>query len=157
MPAHQRRLLDVLNDPGTDYLHLNRAQVFRRGCGSCAGTLPAAVIHKANIGLAVPSTDRHEAPLERCRRFVSKDRYPAFLLVLGYEIRGEVSLTGAADPVAALCHELPGFFPVANGTISFAGSSSAQQESQVVIVNKSFVSLLQIMEAATAKAGASAS
>jgi len=147
-----QRLLEVLTDPNTDFLPLSNVEVLRRRCGTCVGTLPQAVVRKANVALAIPAGDGHEAPEKRIRAFQSKKRYAAFLLVLGYEVRGEVSLIGADDPKIALCHELGDFFPVPNGQVSFAGTRHTEQESQVVIVNKDFVSLFQIAERKTGDA-----
>lgn len=150
--THGQRLLDVLNDSNTDFLPVGNVEVLRRRCGTCVGTLPQAVIRKEHIALAIPAGDGHEAPAKRARTFQSKKRYAAFLLVLGYEVRGEVSLKGPDDPKIALCHEFRNFFPVPHGQVSFAGTRHAEQESQVVIVNKDFVSLFQIADPTTGDA-----
>jgi hypothetical protein len=152
-----QRLLDVLNDTNTSFLCVNAVRVFRRGCTTPVATLPQAVIQKSNVALAIPAGDTHEAPQKRSRSFVPKRRSAAFLVVLGYEVRGELALKRTDDPVAALCHELGRFFPVPNGTVAFAGTRCPQQTAQVVIVNSDHVSLLQLGEPATETAGNSPS
>jgi hypothetical protein len=139
-----QRLLDVLNDNNTSFLSVNEARVFRRGCATAVATLPQAVIRKANVALAILVGDRHEAPLRRSRSFVPKRRHSVFLVVLGYEVRGELSLKRTGDSVAALCHELGVFFPVPNGTVAFTGTHWEAQAAQVVIANSSHLSLLQL-------------
>ena len=152
-----QRLLDVLNDTNTSFLCVNEVRVFRRGCTSPVATLPQAVIQKSNVALAIPAGDKHEAPQKRSQSFVPKRRSAAFLVVLGYEVRGELALKRTDDPVAALCHELGRFFPIPNGTVAFAGTRCQQQTAQVVIVNSDHVSLLQLGEPTTDKAGSALS
>jgi len=150
-----QRLLDVLNDNNTDFLCVNDVRVFRRRCATPVATLPKAIIRKSNIGLAIPAGDRHEAPEKRARSFVPKRRYAASLVVLGYEVRGELALKRTDDPVAALCHELGRFFPVPRGTVAFADTRSEEQTAQVVLVNSDHVSLFALGQPATDGAGSS--
>ena len=152
-----KRLLDVLNDTNTEFLSVNDVRVFRRKCATPVATLPKALILKSNVGLAIPAGDAHEAPAKRSRSFVPKRRYAAFLVVLGYEVRGELALKRTDDPVAALCHELGRFFPVPRGTVAFAGTRCEEQTAQVVIVNSDHVSLLELGQPATQGAGISES
>ena len=144
-----RRFLDVLSDVNTDFLCVRDAQVFQRRGDACIAALPKAVIRKASIALAIPASDKHETPQKRRDSFVSKKRYDAFLIVLGYEVRGELALKGTDDPVSVLSHELGGFFPIPRGMVSFAGARCEQQKAQVVIVNKDFVSLFQLEKLTT--------
>jgi hypothetical protein len=155
VPTRDQRLLDVLNDSNTDFLRVRDAQLFRRGSGASVTALPNAVIRKANIGLAIPASDEHEAPQKRYRNFVSKKEHGAFLIVFGYEVRGQLFLRGTDDPVVGLCHELGNFFAVPHGAVSFAGSECDRQESQVVLVNKDHVSVLQIGQQAAQDANLS--
>ena len=150
-----QRLLDVLSDSRTNFLCVSDVQVFRRRCTTHVATLPQAILRKSNIALAIPAGDRHEAPAKRSRSFVPKRRHAAFLVVLGYEVRGELALTRTDDPVAALCHELGRFFPVPRGTVAFAGTRCEEQKAQVVIVNSDHVSLLRLGEPVTDSAGRS--
>ena len=144
-----QRLLDVLANSNTEFLSVFDVEVLRRQCGTRVATVPRAVLRKENIALAIPAGSGHEAPVKRSQTFQSKNRYAAFMLVLGYEVCGEISLSGTDDARNALFHELGHFFPVPCGRVTFAGTQYAGQESQVVIVNKDFVSLFQIAEPAT--------
>lgn len=152
-----QRLLDVLSDSRTNFLCVNEAQVFRRRCTTHVATLPQAIIRKSNVALAIPAGDKHEAPAKRSRSFVPKRRYAAFLVVLGYEVRGELALTRTDDPVAALCHELGRFFPIPSGTVAFAGTRCEEQIAQAILVNSAHVSLLRLGEPAADSAGSSRS
>jgi len=141
-----RRFLDVLSDVNSDFLRVRDAQVFQRRGDACIASLPKAVVRKANIALAIPASHDHEAPQKRRDTFVSKRRYNAFLIVMGYEIRGELALKGTNDPISVLSHELGEFFPIPQGTVCFAGARNERAKAQVVIVNKKFVSLFHLEE-----------
>ena len=141
-----QRLLDVLADPNTDFLPVHDVRVFRRRGDACIETLPKAVIRKANIAFALPSGTKHEAPEKRSRSYVAKKKYAAFLVVLGYEVRGEIHLKSIDDPKVLLCQEFRSFFPVAHGNVSFAGTRCGDRESQVVLVNRDLVSLFEVAE-----------
>ena len=144
--THGQRLLEVLADSNTDFLPVHDVKVFRRRGDACIDTLPAAVIRKANIALALPAGTKHEAPEKRSGRYITKKKYATYLVVLGYEVRGEIRLTGNDDPRVLLCQELSRFFPVPHGNVSFAGTPCADWQSQVVLVNRDLVSLFEITE-----------
>jgi hypothetical protein len=142
--THGQRLLDVLNDASTSFLRVKDVRVLRRKCATAIAISPEAVIRKSNVALAIPAGDKHESPVRRSLSFDSKRRYSAFLVVLGYEVRGELALKGTDDGVAALCHELGYFFPVPKGRVAFAGTYCRDTGAQVVIVNSDHVSVLQL-------------
>jgi len=144
--THGQRLLDVLADSNTDFLAVHDVRVFRRRGDACIDTLPRAVIRKANIAFALPSGSKHEAPGKRTTSFVAKRKYAAFLVVLGYEVRGEIHLKDLDDPKALLCQEFRNFFPVPHSNVSFAGTRCGDRESQVVLVNRDLVSLFEVAE-----------
>jgi len=153
VPLRGHRLLDVLNDRSTAFLSVTDVQVFRRQCNTCIATLPKALVQKTNIALAIPAIDKHEAPGQRSRTFVSKRRYHASLIVLGYEVRGELALSGTDDSLGALCQELGTFFPVPDGAVSFDGTQFGRSHAQVVIVNKEHLSLFQLGDPVADKEG----
>ena len=143
------RLLETLNDQSTDFLNIYDADVSRKACNTCIASFPEAVVPKARIGLAIVVGDKHEAPEKRRNNVLAKRRYSAFLLALGYEIRGKLYLQGSADPVSTFSHELGRFVPVAEGTVRYGGRSDEQFQGPVVIVNKGLASLVQICEQVT--------
>ncbi len=144
--THGHRLLEVLADESTDFLPVRDVKVFRRRGDTCNDTLSKAVIRKANIALALPAGTKHEAPDKRSGRHVAKNKYAAFLVVLGYEVRGEIHLKELFDPKILFCHEFRLFFPVPHATVSFAGTRCGDRESQVVLVNRDLVSLFEVSE-----------
>ena len=144
--ARGRRLIQVLNDTTTDFVSMQNVRVMRRAGGACVATLPSAMVLKRNIALAIPANDQHESPEKRRDNFVHKRRFNAFLIVKGYEIRGQVCLKGTEDPLAALCHELGAFFPVPGGSVAFSGTSCDEQHRQVIVVNREYVSVFHLGE-----------
>ena len=142
--THGQRLLEVLADTNTDFLAVQDVRVFRRRGDTCMATLSEAVIRKANIAFVLPSGSKHEAPEKRSRSYVAKKKYGAFLVVLGYEVRGEIHLKELDDPKVLLCQEFRSFFPVPRGNVSFAGTRCGDRESQVVLVNRDLVSLFEV-------------
>lgn len=152
VPTHGQRLLEVLADPNTDFLSVHDVRIFRRRGDTCIDTLPNAVIRKANIALALPAGAKHEAPRKRSTSYVAKKKYAAFLVVLGYEVRGEIHLKNVDDPKVLLCQEFRSFFPVPHGNVSFAGTRCGERESQVVLVNRDLVSVFEVAPIETAGA-----
>jgi len=144
--THGQRLLDVLTDSNTDFLAVHDVKVFRRRGDTCIETLSEAVIRKDNIALVLPSSSKHEAPSKRSRSFVAKRTFSTFLVAIGYEVRGEIQLKTIDDPKVLLCQEFRNFFPVPNGTVSFAGTSCGNRGSQVVLVNRDLVSVFEVAE-----------
>ena len=144
VPTRGRRLLDVLADSNTDFLAVDDVRIFRRQGDTCIETLPRAAIRKDNIAFALPSGTRHEAPQKRSTSFISKKTYDAFLMVLGYEIRGQIQLKEIDDPRVLLCRELGNFFPVPHGSVSFAGTRCGDRQSQVVLVNRNLISVFEV-------------
>jgi hypothetical protein len=139
------RLLEVLTDPHTEFLQLSDVHVSRREAKTQEVIrLPEAVVRKAEICLAVLGGGRHESPETRRFAYVDKRSYPTFAIVAGYEVRGELQLKGASDPIAALTHEIRGFMPLTQVTIGHAGVSGDPLLASVALCNREFTSLLHI-------------
>lgn len=142
-----KRLLEMLIDPNSLYVHINDAHVARRESkANRRTTLKEVVVRKDLLRLAVLGGGQHEAPETRRFAFVDKQTYPAFLVVSGYEIEGRLQLRGAADPVAALTHELKTFIPITQATLSHAGGNGEPLGASVVLCNRDYTSLFHIGE-----------
>jgi len=144
IPTSGQRVLDILNDPRSEFLTVHDASVLRRRDASRIATLPKAVIRKANIGLALLKSGEHEAPEKRRSCYLRKDEHVVFLVVLGYEVAGTMHLNASKDPVTVLYHEAGAFTPVANAFVSFAGAAPWAQAMDVALANQSLVSLIHV-------------
>jgi hypothetical protein len=144
IPTSGQRVLDILNDPRSQFLTVQNASVLRRRDGSRIATLPDAVMRKANIGAALLSGGEHEAPEKRRSCYLRKDEHVAFLVVLGYEVTGTMHLNASKDAVTVLYHEAGAFTPVANAVVSFAGAAPRGQAVDVALVNQSLISLIHV-------------
>jgi hypothetical protein len=139
------RLVEILNDHRTDFLTLTNVRVFQLRSDTPVATLAQAVVRKRNVGLAILLSNEDGASQKRYDRFYSKKRYDTFLIVQGCEVRGQLALKVADDPVTALCHELEGFFPIPEGSVVF-GEGHPPYNGEVVIVNRDYVTLVQLKE-----------
>jgi hypothetical protein len=141
------RLLEMLIDAHSEYVHLDDVHVARRESkASRVTTLKQAVVRKELLRLAVLGGGQHEAPETRRFAFVDKQNFPAFVIVSGYEIEGGLQLRGAADPVSAMTHELKSFIPITDAKISHAGGHGDPLTASVVLCNRNFISLFHIGE-----------
>ena len=138
------RLLDVLNDPMSEYLEVYDAGV-TTAAGELGDPLLQAAVAKSEISLAVILTEEHEAEDRRRFTAVDKKRYPALPIADGFEIRGTAHLDGAAEPAVALASELDRFFPLTGATV-FSATTGERVEAPVVMPNKRFVSLFYLGE-----------
>lgn len=141
------RLLEMLIDPHSEYVHLNDVHVARRESkANRLTTLKEAVVRKDLLRLAVLGGGKHEAPETRRFAFVDKQNYPAYVIVASYEIEGRLQLKGAADPVSAMTHELKSFIPITHAKISHAGGNGDPLTASVVLCNRDYISLFHIGE-----------
>lgn len=142
-----RRVLDILNDRTTDYLHIHDVQVFRSFAPETrVASFPDAVVRKEDLSLVLITGERHEAPEKRLYAFVPKKPHHVFITVPGYEVQGRMLLTGAAEPVSILARETGEFFPVTQATVSDVGAAGAPIEAPVVLINKATVALFYVGE-----------
>jgi hypothetical protein len=141
------RLLEMLIDPHSEYVHINDVHVARRESkGQRLTTLKEVVLRKNLVRMAVLGGGQHEAPETRRFAFVDKQTYPAFVIVSGYEIEGHLQLRGAADPVSAMTHELKSFIPITHAKMSHAGGNGEPLAASVVLCNRDYISLFHIGE-----------
>jgi hypothetical protein len=141
------RLLEMLIDPHSEFVHINDAHVARRESkANRLTTLKEVVLRKEMLRLAVLGGGQHEAPETRRFAFVDKQTYPAFLIVSGYEVEGRLQLRGSSEPVSALTHELKGFIPITHARLSHAGGNGEPLSASVVLCNRDYVSLFHIGE-----------
>lgn len=138
------RVLDVLNDVGTDFLRVLRVEVFRHFQGERLEQLSEAVVPKAAIDCLILCEDTHEAPLRRQYSFVEKQPRTVFVTLADYEIRGNIMVKGNPDPRQTLGRDAPLFFPIAEATVSSIDKIGPPIAAPVVLVNKVKTSLLQI-------------
>ena len=136
------RLLDVLNDPMTEYLQIYDARVSERG-ETVQQELHDAVIVKAEISVAVVPSDRHEAKERRRFIAIDKKRYPAPLFADGFDVRGTIHLGGPSDPVIALAGELQGFFAITEATLTHTATGE-RLDAPVIMPNKRLLSMIHI-------------
>ncbi|HEX5446206.1 MAG TPA: hypothetical protein VFW87_20435 [Pirellulales bacterium] len=139
------RLLEVVTDPHSEFLHLHEAHVSRREAKSKQlVALSEAIVRKTEICLAVLGGGKHESPETRRFAFVDKKSYSAFAIVAGYEVRGRLQLKGASDPVSALTHEIHGFMPLTEATLGHPGDHGEPLLAAVALCNREYISLLHI-------------
>jgi hypothetical protein len=139
------RLLDVLSDPNSDFIEVEAGKVFRGA--SFAGPLSCGVIPKSQILMAVLMGANHEAAYKRQLCLQSKRLFDVLAVIDRFEIQGELHLNRAVTPKLILqSHEIGSlnFFPVANARVSNLYDDGEPAEVQVAILNKSFVSLLEV-------------
>ncbi len=148
VPTGGRRLLDILNDRTTEYLHIHDVQVFRStDTGTCIAAFPEAVVRKADLSLVLITTEKHEAPEKRLYGFVPKKLYHVFLTVPGYEVQGRLHLTASSpEPVAVLARETSEFFPITQATVSQVDGAAGTLQVPVIIVNKTSITLFYVGE-----------
>jgi hypothetical protein len=139
-----RRVLDVLNDVGTDFIRLERVEVLGRSASQPIEQLGEATVPKAAIDCAMLSEEIHEAPLRRQYSFVEKQPRKVFLTLVEHQVRGTIMLNGAPDPRQVLGRDAPVFFAVAEATVSTREKTGSAAPTAVVLINRAKVSLLQI-------------
>jgi hypothetical protein len=143
VPTRGQRLLDMLNDGGSEFLQITDLGAPITGSSSIRAPLSGAVLRKSQLLLAILS-EQYEAPERRRFASIPKKVYTAVLTVGAFEICGQLHLKGPNDVVTALARELGSFFPITNATIQNAGLLTSPCQSQGVIINAAFVSLFHI-------------
>jgi hypothetical protein len=142
IPGAGQRVLEILNDPHSQFIKLSNATLQTLGEGQPV-QLSEATVPKPRIIVCALTAATHEAPDKRRYAFVEKRKKGALVIAQNYEIRGIISLKGTAEAVAALGQELGSYFPIADATVRHAPSNQLL-EATVAIVNKAFVSLFQL-------------
>ncbi len=122
------RVLDVLNDAGTDYLQLQNATI-----GQNTTPLDGATLLKSGIDFVVLVDEVHEAPLRQRYAFVEKQTYSAVIVVAEYVLHGSLQMKGRADTRIIVGRDAPTFFPMTDVVYGDEGSRP------VALVNKARV------------------
>jgi hypothetical protein len=139
-----KRLLEVLNDPMTDWLYVYDAHLARRATmAESIESLHQIAIRKSDLKLALLGGNKHESPEVRRFAFVDKKMYLAVALVAGYEVRGRMHVKGSPELDRVLA-EMGAFVPLTDAAISCCGMTGEKLEASVVLVNKSAISALHV-------------
>lgn len=138
------RVLDVLNNASTEFLRIERASICRGIGGAPIGEFDEITIPKSSIECLVLKEDHHEAPLQRKYALVEKDAHTAFVLFDDHELRGQILLGRAVDPILLLGTTASNFFPIVSATIASTHRDAPQLTANVVFVNKHKVATLHI-------------
>lgn len=152
VPTKGQRLLDLLNDPETEFLNVNSIEVYRHASSDLVRAFPASVIRKTSIALAILTGPRHEAPERRKNSYTSKSVYDAFVTIGDFEVNGMLHLMGSPDTLSFLTHEANRFVPLSKANVCFKGASGGRFQERVIIVSKSAIDLLEISERDPAEA-----
>ncbi len=135
------RLVDVLNDPTSDYLRLQNVDVFRLSHDARAATLPHTAIPKEHIGMVLLTAHNEETPAAG-----ASSEYAAFVIALGFDIRGTIRLRGCADPVNAMSREFGSFFQVHDAVVTHGVHPQLQLKVPETIIRRDFVGTLHLDE-----------
>ena len=140
------RLLEVLNDHLTDWLHVYDVHVARRGAmANSIESLGEVAIRKSEIKLALLGGGKHESPEKRRYAFVDKKLYVAVALIGGYEVRGRLHLKGSSDLDRVLV-EMSNFLPVTEAAVSHAEMAGQKLDASVVLINNAAISMFHVGE-----------
>jgi hypothetical protein len=134
------RILDVLNEPSTEFLNLHNVSIQRGFDETSIEHVGATLVPKTAIDFVLLKSETHEAPVRRRHALVAKDRYSAFVTLAHYEIRGKFVAKGTVDPKVVLHQDASAFFAIVSPTINWGGSTRPVSAG-VAFVNRAKVSL----------------
>jgi hypothetical protein len=134
------RILDVLNEPSTEFLNLHNVSIQRGFDETSIQHVGATLFPKAAIDFVLLKSEPHESPIRRKHSLVAKNRYSAFVVLNHYEIRGTFVAKGAIDLKLILHQDASAFFAVVSPTINW-GENNRTVSASVALVNKTKVSL----------------
>ncbi len=138
------RVLELLNDPTTDYISLHDFKAYRIGAKTPIRTSQEAIVRKDNINFIVLDANRHETPERRAIAYAAKDQYEVFLTVRQYGIQGRIHMKGTPDPIAYLKRDTGMFLPVTDAQVFLSGAEPTSTATQTVIINKEKIDLFQL-------------
>ena len=144
VPTRDRRLLDVLNDGQTDFVHIYDVRLFRKTDNACTAVLRECVVPKGKVDLVLILDQEHEARDKRMNYFIGKGKTPVLLAVSGYEVRGMLHLNRPENSLWALTHQLVHFFAVTEATVSQVVCDAEMLDVSVVIANKDSLALFSL-------------
>ena len=143
LQTSDKRVLDILNDPQTDYLDLQDVKVFSStNRQKCLANMPTAIIPKESLHLLIIPTDKFEGSRnKRIHRIVEKRELDVCTVAAGYLVQGKLHIKSHGyDARYTLTHVLSNFFPVTDATLSGPGIDPITVST--VMTNKNFVSSL---------------
>jgi hypothetical protein len=140
------RVIDVLNDPGTEFIRLHEVVICRGIHDQCVKRAAEITVRKAMLDFVLLEADKHEAPLRRQHTVIEKRPHDALVLVGDYEVHGTIMLRKVSDLIAALNRELSDFFPLMAPRLLKVGSADGSITSGLALVNKSRISLLHFQQ-----------
>jgi hypothetical protein len=143
-----QRVLDILNDPQTDYLDLQDVKVFSSmNRQKCLAGLPTAIIPKESLHLLIIPTDKFEGSRQkRIHRIVEKKALDVCTVAAGYLVQGKLHIKSHGyDARYTLTHVLGNFFPITDAILSGPGTDPITVST--VMTNKNFVSALSCISA----------
>ena len=146
------RVLDVLNDFSSDYLHLHEVTVRRGIEGKSISQFLEGTIPKVAVDFVLLEPNKHEAPLRRKYALVPKQSRDALILLGEFEIRGRFMTTGSFDVLPALCQERTAFFPVTSVRLTRITSADAPISAGAALINGHKTTLLHLARPAVASA-----
>lgn len=139
-----QRLLEVLNDHLTDWLHVYGVHLARREAkANSVEALDEVAIRKAELKFALLGGGKHESPEKRRFCVVDKRLHFAVALVGGYEVRGRLHLKGSSD-VDRVLVEMSNFIPLTEATVAHAGMAGEKLDASVVLINKAAISMFHV-------------
>lgn len=143
-----QRLQEVLNNSLSDYVQLDNAQIYT--LANQTEMLHAekrAIVQKPQLQLAVLGEQKHEAPVKRQNYRVEKSFHEVFCVAGSYEVTGLLHLPRyTIDTIAILARDLKIFFPLTEATVTYDVRARSTLNANVVLVNKSALSLFQISD-----------
>ena len=142
-----QRVLDMLVESASDYLNLEDVKVFSSfDRKNCLTTLPAMVVPKDRLHLAIIPTDRFEIPRkQRIHKMLNKIQLESSAIAAGYLVQGTLHVNSNANDAQHVLSDLLGrFFPITAATIYGPGDEPVQ--AATVLANKDFVSSISYGE-----------
>ncbi|MEZ4863377.1 MAG: hypothetical protein R3C14_18815 [Caldilineaceae bacterium] len=143
-----QRLQEVLNNSLSDFVHVDATQIFTLiDQETELRATSMTTVQKSQLQLVLIDEQKHEAPTKRNNYHVQKNFYEVFCVVGNYEVQGYIHLPRyTRDTIAILVRDIKLFFPLTEATIIYDVGKRSTLNAGVVLVNKSALSLFQIMD-----------
>lgn len=139
-PTRGMRVLDMLNDPGSEYLRVENVDFSQ-------WKLPAqhqgdhALLRKEAIRAVVLPDSKHEAPEKRHHARVAKKSFPAVLVAGQCIVQGRVHTSSARDERTVLS-QAGSFLPMTDAVVTWR--SGKPTRAAVILVQRASIGLLSV-------------
>jgi len=133
------RIMDVLNDPNSQFLKLRDVAIHRRFETKCIRRISETLFPKTNIDFVLLKAQQHEAPMRRAHSLVAKRRHSALIVLDDCEIRGAYMSKGVIDPMVVLHQDSPPFFAIVSPNIYL------DENDKMVFANAAFVNKAKVV------------